>query len=66
MSSSINGEKDALSSVKGTWKRPEDYDNAAEALVSLFQENFELFTEDADESVIGAGPVSLDTEPDIS
>ena len=52
--------------VKGTWKRPEDYDNAAEALVSLFQENFELFTEDADASVIGAGPVSLDTEPDIS
>ena len=52
--------------VKGTWKRPEDYDNAAEALVSLFQENFELFTEDAGASVIGAGPVSLDTEPDIS
>ena len=36
------------------------------SLVILFQENFELFSEDADASVIGAGPISLDREPDNS
>lgn len=52
--------------VKSTWSKPEDYDNAAEDLVSLFQENFEMFSDDADASVIAAGPISLVTEPDNS
>ena len=52
--------------VRGTWDKPENYDDAAEALVSLFQENFEMFSEDADASVIQAGPISLVTEPDNS
>ncbi len=52
--------------VRGTWDSPENYDNAAEVLVSLFQENFEMFSEDADASVIEAGPVSLVSEPDNS
>ncbi len=52
--------------VKSTWNKPEDYDSAAEDLVSLFQENFEMFSDDADASVIAAGPISLVTEPDNS
>ena len=55
-----------LWNVKGTWNKPEDYDSAAESLVILFQENFELFSEDADASVIEAGPISLNREPDNS
>ena len=52
--------------VRGTWKKPENYDDAAESLVALFQQNFEMFSEDADSSVIVAGPVSLASEPDNS
>ena len=52
--------------VRGTWKNSESYEDAAESLVALFQQNFEMFSEDADSSVISAGPVSLVPEPDNS
>lgn len=61
-----NGVPSEILDVKGTWKNPEDYDNAAEALVSLFKENFEMFSEDGDSSLINAGPISLVSEPDNS
>jgi len=61
-----NGVPSEILDVKGTWKNPRDYDNAAESLVSLFKENFEMFSEDSDSSLINAGPISLVSEPDNS
>jgi phosphoenolpyruvate carboxykinase (ATP) len=52
--------------VRGTWKNPDDYDKAAESLVTLFQENFEMFSDDSGTSVINAGPISLVSDPDNS
>ena len=52
--------------VRSTWKKPEEYDAAAENLVNLFKENFERYEEDATKSVIAAGPQSMVEQPDDS
>lgn len=41
-----------------TWKDPKAYDKKAEALASLFGENFEQFVPECPEDVIKAGPNS--------
>ena len=52
--------------VRSTWKKPEEYDEAAENLVQLFKDNFERYEEDATTSVMAAGPQSMVEQPDDS
>ena len=52
--------------VRSTWKKPEEYDAAAENLVHLFKDNFERYEEDATTSVMAAGPQSMVEQPDNS
>ncbi len=54
----VDGIDDAVLNPRATWGSPEDYDQQAQKLATMFTENFAKFETYVDEDVLAAGPSS--------